>query len=399
MTQVQTQPHSAPALAAEPSEFGKLLQQSAQFRMAPLVTEDRVLEFMDDEGIMATIAHAFPDPKLTDGERAKKARRLIEEARIVISASDSKVKGPLLRCTTDSFVQAISNCASLDLSLSKALGQACFVPYGNAATFMTMYQGLITLMVRTGMVVSVQSETVFKGELDSCVIENGKPIIHRKRFDCDRSDAAIVGVYAEARCLAGPPLNVILNQQELAKVERSSKAKDGPWKWWRGEQCKKSAVRRLYKQVAKGGDAEANAILARAIEMDNRDFGLASTEAESGLRDYGRSVRERARQAKAQKPPQASEGAPGSTNDAKPPTAALDTAWRLWLPLMKKAAAENPGDWPEPGNEANRATWFKAHIDSIFCKNMDPNTMDESQWSAVVADLKTHADPRPKDQR
>jgi phage RecT family recombinase len=293
MTQAQREPQAAEFVDGQ-TDLQLLLAGSVKFRKAPLGAEDRLLECLDKPDIMSTIAHAFPDPALTEGERFAKARRLVEECRILIANSDPKVKGPLLRCTADSFVQALSSCASVDLSLNKALGQACLVPYGSLATFMVQYQGFISLIIRTGVVVSIQAETVYKGELDSVVIQNGLPIVHRKRFDCDRSDGAIVGVYAEARCLAGPPVNVMLNQQEIDKIKRSSKAQDGPWKWWPGEMAKKSAVRRLHKQLAQGGDPIAQQALARAIELDNRDHGLEASEAAKGLREHAAGIRQAA---------------------------------------------------------------------------------------------------------
>jgi hypothetical protein len=107
----------------------------------------------------------------------------------------------------------------------------------------------------------------------------------------------------------------MLNMDELNKVAKSSKAQDGPWKWWKGEMCKKSAVRRLYKQIAKGGDPVAMQALAKAVEIDNQDHGLLEHEAQAGLREYGQSVRDRASRRTTTPPecPQEAQAAPGST--------------------------------------------------------------------------------------
>jgi len=347
MTQTKTQPEREPAADEALADLDRLLARDmipAEYRHAPLRSEDRLLEFMDKPGILSTIANAFPDPALTEGQRAAKARKLVEEARILLANADKKVREPLLRCTTDSFVQAISNCASLDLSLCKPLGQACLVPYQPMATLMVQYQGFITIIMRTGVVVSIQAEAVYKGELDSLVIENGKPIAHRKRLDCDRSDAAIVGVYAEARCAAGPPVNVMLNRAEIDTIKKTSKAQEGPWKWWYGEMAKKSAVRRLHKQLAQGGDPAAQAALARAIELDNRDFGLAAKQAEDGLREFGRGIRQRAKAATivdAKADPPAPEKAAGSAWD---PGATVDKQWIARFMLAVKAARHGESD-------------------------------------------------------
>jgi len=372
-----TQARTEQAPASERSELDGLLDRDVvprEYRQAPLQTEDRLLEFLDRPTILGTIANAFPDPKLTEAQRAGKARKLVEECRILIANSDPKVRGPLLGCTTDSFVQAMSNCASMDLSLVKALGQACLVPYAHMATLMVQYQGFITLILRTGVVASVQAETVYKGEMDGVVVENGKPIIHPKRFDCERSDGAIVGVYAEARCLSGPPVNVMLNRQELEKIRRSSKAQDGPWKWWYGEMCKKSAIRRLHKQLAAGGDPIAQAALARAVELDNRDFGLAAKEAEAGLREVGAAARQRARQAKIV------DAAPSpSTPPAPAPRADADELVNdAWIAKFMAAVKEARGGESDMRDEA----WAEAVAGGPLAQ------LTRGQMTALVVDIK-----------
>ena len=270
----------------EPSEFQKLINGSARFRLGPLVTIDKILEFLDKPDIRAMIEHAYRDDSLTDQQRTAKATALVEQARIALDNSDDKAK--LLGCTTESFIQTIVGCASLDLCFTKVLGQAHIVRFGRCATLMLGFQGFITLIIRTGVVSSIQVEAIYKGE--TYKLRSGHPVEHERRLDIDRTDANIVGVYCEARNISGPPTSVILNRQEMEKIRKSSKAKNGPWQYWLGEMWKKSAVRRLQKQLPKGRDEAANQALARALEMDNRDFGLAGKQATESLRQYGRDV-------------------------------------------------------------------------------------------------------------
>ncbi|HUT60946.1 MAG TPA: recombinase RecT [Phycisphaerae bacterium] len=283
MTQAQAQTQD---MVDGASELARLLNKSAVYRRAPLSSEDKILGFMDIPDIRGMIEHAFEDDSLTDQQRTAKAQALVEQARVSLTNSPDRAK--LLTCTTDSFIQTITGCASVDLSFTKVLGQAHIVRFGPAATLMVGYQGFVTLIMRTGVVVSIQVEAIYKGETYRLI--SGQPVYHERRLDIDRTDENIIGVYCEARNFSGPPTSVILNRQEMEKIRKTSKAKEGPWKYWEGEMWKKSAVRRLQKQLPKGSDEKANKELAKALEMDNRDFGLAAKEAEEGLREHGRAV-------------------------------------------------------------------------------------------------------------
>jgi len=322
MSQAQTQGSRPPAqTAAEQSEFQQLLAKSADYRQQPLQTPDRLLEFLDHPDIRSLIERAFPGD-LTDSRRAAKARSLVDQARVQVDNSDDRDK--LLGCTTESFVQALASCAAVDLSLQKALGQAYLVRFLRAATLMIGYQGFITLIMRTGVIASIQVDAIYKGE--NYDIQNGKAIEHHKRLDVDRTPDSIVGVYAEARNIHGPPTHAILGKDELLAVQNTSKAKYGPWKGpFRGEMQKKTAIRRLQKQLPKGSDEEANRALGLALEMDNRDFGLVAQEADEGLRDHGRRLRADAAASRAADEPRTADGdGPGPQDGGANGSAAKD---------------------------------------------------------------------------
>jgi recombination protein RecT len=190
----------------------------------------------------------------------------------------------------DSYVLAIASCASADLSLNKALSQAYLTPYKACVTFAIMAQGFIECIMRTGMVASIQTGSVYQGELDTFDCQPGQPIVHHQRLDCNRDDDAIVGFYAEARMLTGPPVHEMLNRAEADRIKRMSKAQGGPWSQWYGEMGKKSAVRRLAKLLPKGQNPAAILALTRALEIDNADYSLEARQAESAVREHGREL-------------------------------------------------------------------------------------------------------------
>jgi len=326
MTQAQRQ--AAPAQAKEQADahpilsmdFWTLMQGSVAFRGELIQHEDRILAFLDFPDIVASIEAAFPG-SLPAGERAQKARKLIGECRLYVALADTKkLKPKLLSCTVESFVQAIGNCASVDLSLAKSLGQACLVPYGVCVAFQIMGAGFIELIYRTGAVVSIQPGVVYKGEYDNFVCKPGRLIDHTERPDCDHSDASIVCWYAEARMKDGPPVHATLNREEAEKLKRASKDPGGPWTQWYTEMGTVKVIRKLSKALPRSGNQAAMLALARALDLDNRDYTVDARQAVAAYREHGRTVFEQA--AKTQvvdapsPPPEPDRGEPGDKGPA-----------------------------------------------------------------------------------
>ena len=68
----------------------------------------------------------------------------------------------LLTCTKDSMFMAIAKCMATGLEPDGQ--QAAIVPYGNIATFVPMYQGMIELSHRSGKITDIESNAVFEGD-------------------------------------------------------------------------------------------------------------------------------------------------------------------------------------------------------------------------------------------
>lgn len=237
--------------------------------------------------ILDGLAQQFPG-RAEDG--LDKANRLLRQAYIHIANSQAMDK--LCRCSGESFLQSLLDCASLDLSLNKAQGEAYLVPYGPVCTMMVGYKGFLTLIYRTGAVHSVQVDAVYQG--DEFAIRSGTNpgVTHVLAPDVPRDDVHLRGVYCIVNHLDGPPSIEWMNREQIAQVQRSSKAAHGPWQYWYVEMAKKSVVRRMQKMLPKRADDLWGRKLLEAEEIDNRDFGLMRAEARATLSEHSREVRE-----------------------------------------------------------------------------------------------------------
>jgi phage RecT family recombinase len=309
------------------------------FRQSALAQPSSIRRIVNLPPAISAIERSFPGD-LSDPDRARKAQALIEQAQTHIASSQAAEV--LLRCTGESFVQALTDCAALDLSLHKALGEAYLVPFAACCTLMPGYRGLITLMVRTGAVASVDVQAVYEGEEFRPFAGTEPRIVHEQRLDIPRDYKHLVGVYMVARNIQGPPTVELMNLADIERVRKASKAvqsgKKGPWDFWPEEMAKKSVIRRGQKKFPKRGDDKAWELLARAAEMDNRQFDLLREQAATAQREHGKVLREQAEAAiqSASVPAQA-DGAPPAAPVTPGEKRALLADVEAWL-----------GDKPEP---------------------------------------------------
>lgn len=70
----------------------------------------------------------------------------------------------LLLCTPESIIGSLMTASILGLEPSGPLGHGALIPYGTECQFQPMYQGLLDLARRSGMVRDVQCRAVYKGD-------------------------------------------------------------------------------------------------------------------------------------------------------------------------------------------------------------------------------------------
>jgi recombination protein RecT len=171
--------------------------------------------------------------------------------------------------TPISILEGVLEASQLGLLLMKQLGHGFLIPYKSGrlstqatqqaktnvdiyeAKFLIGYRGYIDLVMREGQASTVYSRIVYPGERFEIVEGTEHKIIHVPNLQGNDPDD-ILGAYAVVKYRDGrDPDFEWMNADEIAKIERCSKAKrdDAPWKSWREEMTKKTPIRRLCKRL------------------------------------------------------------------------------------------------------------------------------------------------------
>lgn len=245
-----------------------------------LAHPQRLLLLKDHPIIMASLNDAWPGD-LDPQRRQNKTNQLIGQA--IISIAGSPARDKLTQSMVLSFVDSLVACASMDLSLNKALGEAYLVPFAGVCTLMVGYRGFIKLIVNTGFVTHIESVMVYEREEFTWTRdETGPHWIHNPDLKLQGQDEKVAGCYCVGYREKGPPIFEPMNLAQLIKVMKSSAAvKSGaktPYDWWRTEMYRKAPIRRMQKWIPKTGENKAYELLALAIEHDNKMFDLKGSE-------------------------------------------------------------------------------------------------------------------------
>lgn len=174
----------------------------------------------------------------------------------------------LLNCDPVSIVNSVNNAAELGLDFTQAKGHAYIVKFGDQATFMPGYRGLIDLARRSGRVKFVDAQLVYENDHFEYEYGESRRLVHRPP-KLGHARGEMIGAYAVARLDNDELQFVVMDKEELDRIRERSKAKNaGPWKTDEGEMYRKVPVRRLFKYLPCSPDLE------KAIELDNHVSGV-----------------------------------------------------------------------------------------------------------------------------
>lgn len=180
-------------------------------------------------------------------------------------------KPELFACKPMSIINCIMQSTQLGLELDDIRGLAYMVPYGEEATFIPGYKGLIDLAYRSDKVEDIYADIVYENEHYKLGGGTDKVLEHTPLPPSKRGER--LAVYAVAVMKNGYRAFAWLWMDEVEKIKRASKAKKGPWVEWEEEMIKKSAVRRLSKTV------NISSAFTKAAALDERaDMGLNASE-------------------------------------------------------------------------------------------------------------------------
>lgn len=178
----------------------------------------------------------------------------------------------LHKCSAQSIVAAAMQAAQLGLEFGGVLGQCYMVPYKQEAQLIIGYRGLVELARRSGQIINVLATAVY--ENDEFEWEEGlQPKIVHKPTKGTRGQ--LTHVYAIAWFKSGLTQFVVMTREEVERIRNGSNGykvvkkfgSDSPWDTHFEEMAKKTAIRRLSKQLPLS--PEIRAVIDRDESREN----------------------------------------------------------------------------------------------------------------------------------
>lgn len=179
----------------------------------------------------------------------------------------------LAACAPESILGALMTCAQLNLEPGGALGHAWLVPYGDEATFLIGYKGLIKLAWQSGQIEAFSCDTVRTG--DAFEVRKGtRPMVdHYPALTGDRGES--YAWYAAAVIKGGGAVFEVLGRDDVERIRTRSRVKDGgPWRTDFDAMAKKSAIRQLAKYLPMAVDLQTAVAVDESVRTDTMPAAL-----------------------------------------------------------------------------------------------------------------------------
>jgi len=207
---------------------------------------------------------------LLEGKRDQLAQLVpkhLTVERLMKVAVGALMKSPnLQKCTPTSLMNCFIGAAEVGLEPGGVLGHAYLVPYGDTATFIIGYRGLIELMRRSGELASIRCVVVH--EKDTFKLTEGieQTIKHEPFLAGDAGPLKFV--YCVAKLKDGSVQVELMTRHQIEEIRKRSRAgQSGPWVTDFEEMAKKTVLRRAAKYLPVASER-----FQKAIEIDDGDY-------------------------------------------------------------------------------------------------------------------------------
>ena len=205
-----------------------------------------------------------------------------EAKRFLTAAIEYVRKVPkLLECDKMSLIMAFVQSAQFRFMPSGVSGEAYVIPYGKEAKFQLGYQGLVTLLYRSGKVSGITANIIY--ENDAFDYEEGlnAKLVHKPAmFGKPKGEA--IGVYTVVQMADGSKTFKVMDKDAIMGIKDLSKAKgskESPWnsdkdpqKWMWAKTCLIQHSKLLPKTQE----------LQQAIEKDFEGEGINKSPLDAG---------------------------------------------------------------------------------------------------------------------
>lgn len=174
----------------------------------------------------------------------------LDEERLVALAKAVWSKTPSLKnCTPNSFLRAVYTAAQFGLDPTGIGSQGYIVAYGNEATFVRGWGGVITMAARNG--ISIETFAVYESDTFEVRRVTGVTQINHVEWRPPEGEdpGEVVACYAVAFSDSWPhPKAEVVWRHDIDKIRKNSSGSSA-WKNWYSEMGRKTAVNRLAKRL------------------------------------------------------------------------------------------------------------------------------------------------------
>lgn len=155
-----------------------------------------------------------------------------EAIRFKTAVVDYVRKNPkLLECNRISLLSAFAQVAQFRFMPSGVSGEAYVIPYGAEAKFQLGYQGIITLLYRSGKVSTITANIIYENDTFDYTEGLNANLVHRPvMFGKEKGEA--IGVYTVVQMSDGSKSFKVLDKSSVMAIKELSKAKnskESPW--------------------------------------------------------------------------------------------------------------------------------------------------------------------------
>lgn len=179
----------------------------------------------------------------------------------------------LQKCDQMSILESVMNLANMGLTLNPTMQHAALIPRAGTCTLMPMFQGLTHIACKGGAISKIIAHIVYEKDQFSYELARGEVNHQQNKLE---GTGPIKGVYAQVTYKDGTKQLEVMNIEEVHKIRAKSVAyqsnkNSGPWVEWEDEMFRKTALKRLLKQVNKTGVPD---VLQQAVALENIASGF-----------------------------------------------------------------------------------------------------------------------------
>lgn len=191
-----------------------------------------------------------------------------------IALTEFRKNPMLMECEPMSFIAAVMVASQLGLEIG-ILGSSYLVPFKNRTknivecNFIPGYRGLIDLARRSGNIISISAEIVYKKDFFDFEKGLNEKLIHKPKL-IDKGE--MIAAYAVAKLKDGGSQFIVMSKQEIDEVKNKAKAQYGPWISDYCAMAQKTVIRRLFKWLPSSVEMQNAAILDEHSEIGIQDI-------------------------------------------------------------------------------------------------------------------------------